>query len=60
MTEVLVWILLYSAAHGSNAPTVVVERFKAKEQCEHVLRAVNNLGNSYRHTCVQANILVPK
>lgn len=61
MTEVLVWLFLYSAGGGTAAPaTVVVERFKTKEQCEHVLRAANNMENSNRHACVQANILVPK
>lgn len=59
MTEVLVWLFLYTAGVGTAASTVVVERFKTKEQCEHVLRAANNMGNSQRHACVQANILIP-
>lgn len=59
MVEALVWLLVFAPV--SQSATQVVERFRTKEQCEHVLRFVNSKSNStHRHGCVQANILVVK
>lgn len=55
MIEVLVWLLITQNS-GSNASTIVVERFKAGQQCEHVRQNLRWPGEA---KCIQANIYIP-
>lgn len=58
MIEVLVWLLISTSDGSYNRGNVaVVERFKNKEQCEHV-RANIPEKHSQGSICIQANIYI--
>ena len=58
MIEVLVWLLVSIPTDYRAGGTHVVERFKTKEQCEHVLNATKS--PNVRTECIQATIYVPE
>lgn len=58
MIEVLVWLLVIT--HDSYRGSTTIERFKSKEQCEHVSSALGGSNGSIKRQCIQANIYIQK
>lgn len=58
MIEVLVWLLIASGSGMTSDTTpAVVEKFKTREQCQHVMKNMDPSG--YMNAkCIQANIYI--
>lgn len=58
MITMMVWLLI-STSDGVNnrGNTTVVERFKTKEMCEHVMKNSPLLNTNQKMKCIQAEII---
>lgn len=58
MITMLVWLLISTSDGAYNrGNTAVVERFKTKEMCEHVMKNSPLLNRNQEMRCIQAEIV---